>query len=158
MAETSSKPPYRRGPLRTVWPSTARPLSHRAAARADEGYGRSDTPDWRNVDWPAHTHQVEVDGIPVNYVDIGEGIPVVFMVVIQHSADASAQSAWLDSSDAPSAVQWCNDGCVILTRTHFLARGRVRTASGLCLIEGSNTGNGCGGVAPLPDIDYDSTG
>jgi len=86
------------------------------------------------------------------------GTPVVFMVVIQHSADASAQSAWLDSSDAPSAVQWCNDGCVILTRTHFLARGRVRTASGLCLIEGSNTGNGCGGVAPLPDIDYDSTG
>ncbi len=79
MAETSSKPPYRRGPLRTVWPSTARPLSHRAAGRADEGYGRSDTPDWRDVDWPAHTHQVEVDGIPVNYVDIGEGIPVVFI-------------------------------------------------------------------------------
>jgi pimeloyl-ACP methyl ester carboxylesterase len=79
MAETSSKPPYRRGPLRTVWPSTARPLSHRAAARADEGYGLSDSPDWRGIDWPAHTHRVEVDGIPVNYVDIGEGTPVVFI-------------------------------------------------------------------------------
>ena len=79
MAETSSKPPYRRGPLRTVWPSTARPLSHRAASKADEGYGRSDSPDWRGSDWPAHTHQVEVVGIPVTYVDLGEGIPVVFI-------------------------------------------------------------------------------
>ena len=79
MAETSSKPPYRRGPLRTVWPSSSRPLSHRAARRADEGYGRSDSPDWRGIDWPAHTHQVEVDGIPVNYVDIGEGTPVLFI-------------------------------------------------------------------------------
>ena len=79
MAETSSKPPYRRGPLKTVWPSSARPLSHRAARRADEGYGLSDSPDWRGIDWPAHTHQVEVDGIPVNYVDLGEGIPVVFI-------------------------------------------------------------------------------
>ncbi|MFM9126855.1 MAG: alpha/beta fold hydrolase [Solirubrobacterales bacterium] len=79
MTQASSKPPYRRGPLKTVWPSSARPLSHRAARRADEGYGRSDTPDWRDIDWPAHTHQVEVDGIPVNYVDIGEGVPVVFI-------------------------------------------------------------------------------
>lgn len=79
MAQASSNPHYRRGPLRTVWPSNARPLTHRAASRADEGYGRSDSPDWREVDWPAHTHQVEVDGIPVNYVDIGEGTPVVFI-------------------------------------------------------------------------------
>lgn len=79
MAQTPSRQHYRRGPLRSVWPSTARPLSHRAARRADDQYGRSDTPDWRGIDWPAHTHQVEVDGVPVNYVDLGEGVPVLFI-------------------------------------------------------------------------------
>ena len=73
MADTPTERVYRRGPLRSVWPSTARPLTHRAARKADATYGVSDAPDWRDVDWPAHTKQVEINGRSVNYVDIGKG-------------------------------------------------------------------------------------
>jgi pimeloyl-ACP methyl ester carboxylesterase len=72
---------YRRGPLRSVWPSSARVASRRAARRADEEYGATAEPDWREVDWLAHQHDVEVDGANVHYVDLGEGEapPVVFV-------------------------------------------------------------------------------
>jgi pimeloyl-ACP methyl ester carboxylesterase len=60
---------------------TARPTGVRAARRADDGYGATAQPDWRKIDWPAHLHQVEIDGTAVNYVDIGAGDrpPVVFV-------------------------------------------------------------------------------
>ena len=44
-----------------------------AATQAGEDYGRTAEPSWRKIDWQAHLHQVEIDGRPVNYVDIGEG-------------------------------------------------------------------------------------
>jgi pimeloyl-ACP methyl ester carboxylesterase len=49
--------------------------------RADDAYGLSAKPDWRAVDWMAHLRQVEVDGTPINYVDLGSGErePVVFV-------------------------------------------------------------------------------
>ena len=57
------------------------PASYRRARDADAEYGTTASPDWRTIDWPAHLHQVEIDGIPVNYVDIGEGErePIVFV-------------------------------------------------------------------------------
>jgi pimeloyl-ACP methyl ester carboxylesterase len=60
---------------------TARPASVRAARRAGHGYGETAQPDWRRVDWVRHLHQVDIDGAPVNYVDIGSGDrePVVFV-------------------------------------------------------------------------------
>jgi pimeloyl-ACP methyl ester carboxylesterase len=53
----------------------------RAAANAGDDYGRTATPSWREIDWQAHLHQVEIDGRRVNYVDIGEGDapPAIFV-------------------------------------------------------------------------------
>jgi pimeloyl-ACP methyl ester carboxylesterase len=47
------------------------PSSYRGARKADVEYGTTATPDWRDIDWPADLRRVEVDGTPVNYVDIG---------------------------------------------------------------------------------------
>ena len=53
----------------------------RAAKKAGDDYGRTAEPSWREVDWLAHLHQIEIDGRSVNYVDIGDGDlpPVVFI-------------------------------------------------------------------------------
>jgi pimeloyl-ACP methyl ester carboxylesterase len=61
--------------------SPARPTAPWHAHRADDDYGRTAEPDWRQVDWLAHLHQTEIAGRRVNYVDIGEGDgpPVVFV-------------------------------------------------------------------------------
>ena len=101
MAESPIERVYRRGPLRNVWPSTARPLTHRAARKADASYGVSDTPDWRNVDWPAHTKQVEINGRSVNYVDIGGGTLTVLFI---HGLGGSWQN-WLEN--LPRTAQHC---------------------------------------------------
>jgi pimeloyl-ACP methyl ester carboxylesterase len=60
---------------------TARPATPRGARLAGEGYGATAEPDWRKIDWSAHLHQLEVQGTPVNYVDIGDGElePIVFV-------------------------------------------------------------------------------
>ncbi len=57
------------------------PARYRSARDADAEYGTTATPDWRTIDWPAHLHQVEIEGTPVNYVDIGQGElePIVFV-------------------------------------------------------------------------------
>ena len=49
---------------------------------ADEDYGATATPDWRETDWSRELKQVEVGGAPINYVDVGSGDseePVVFV-------------------------------------------------------------------------------
>lgn len=56
-----------------------------------EDYGNSD-PDWLRVDWRAHLRQVELPGGLVNYVDIGEGAPIVFV----HGISGSWQN-WLEN-------------------------------------------------------------
>ena len=60
---------------------TAAPTTPRRAREAGADYGETAQPDWRAIDWPAHRKQVEIDGTPVNYVDIGEGElePIVFV-------------------------------------------------------------------------------
>jgi pimeloyl-ACP methyl ester carboxylesterase len=60
---------------------TAAPTTPRRAREAGGGYGETASPDWRQVDWSAHLHRTEIDGTPVNYVDIGEGElePIVFV-------------------------------------------------------------------------------
>jgi pimeloyl-ACP methyl ester carboxylesterase len=66
---------------KSLLPSTAAPASPRKARRADADYGVSAEPNWRQVDWPAHLHQMQIAGRSVNYVDIGQGQaePVVFV-------------------------------------------------------------------------------
>jgi pimeloyl-ACP methyl ester carboxylesterase len=60
---------------------TALPARVRAARLAGNDYGVTAQPDWRAVDWASHLHQVEIDGRPVNYVDLGSGDrePIVFV-------------------------------------------------------------------------------
>ena len=79
---------------RTFRPSTARPASIRAARLADEGYGATAQPDWRETDWREHLHQLEVAGRRVNYVDMGSGDepPVLFV----HGLGGAWQN-WLEN-------------------------------------------------------------
>ncbi len=79
---------------------TAAPTRYRRARSADEEYGTTATPDWRGIDWLAHLKRVEVDGTPVNYVDIGEGElePIVFV----HGLGGQWQN-WLEN--IPRAAQ-----------------------------------------------------
>src|SRR5918996_2789096 len=67
--------------MRRIFVPTAAPTTPRRAPMAGDGYGATAEPDWRTIDWPAHLGQVEIDGTPVNYVDIGEGElePIVFV-------------------------------------------------------------------------------
>jgi len=56
-----------------------------------DDYGNPD-PDWLKVDWRPHLHRVELPGAEVNYVEIGEGEPIVFV----HGITSSWQ-AWLEN-------------------------------------------------------------
>ena len=97
MASRTDPRLYRRGPLRTIWPSPSRPVSWRAAQRrADAEYGASATPDWRDVDWPAHTNRTEIDGAAVNYVDVGSGPNAVVFI---HGLGGCWQN-WLENIPA----------------------------------------------------------
>ena len=48
----------------------------RIAAGSD--YGNPD-PEWQRVEWRRHLRRVELPGATVNYVDLGEGEPIVFV-------------------------------------------------------------------------------
>jgi pimeloyl-ACP methyl ester carboxylesterase len=61
--------------------SPAPPAAPWHARRADDDYGAGAEPNWREVDWPAQLHQIDVDGASVSYLDIGDGdgTPVIFV-------------------------------------------------------------------------------
>jgi pimeloyl-ACP methyl ester carboxylesterase len=77
-----------------IFPSNARPASPWAARRADEGYGATAQPDWRDTNWREHLNWLEIDGRKVNYVDTGsgDGPPVVFV----HGLGGAWQN-WLEN-------------------------------------------------------------
>jgi pimeloyl-ACP methyl ester carboxylesterase len=61
---------------------------------ADDEYGCSATPDWRETDWSRELKQAEIDGIPVNYVDVGSGDEDP--VVLVHGLGGQWQN-WLEN-------------------------------------------------------------
>jgi len=61
---------------------------------ADDGYGRTATPNWRETDWSRQLKQVEIDRIPVNYVDVGSGDQDP--VVLVHGLGGQWQN-WLEN-------------------------------------------------------------
>jgi pimeloyl-ACP methyl ester carboxylesterase len=61
----------------------------RIAAGSD--YGNPD-PEWQRVEWHRHLRRVELPGAAVNYVDIGEGEPILFV----HGISGSWQN-WLET-------------------------------------------------------------
>jgi pimeloyl-ACP methyl ester carboxylesterase len=98
--------------MRRLFVPTAAPARPRLAPDAGPDYGETAEPDWRSIDWAAHLHQVEVDGTPVNYVDVtargapggghpasrGELEPIVFV----HGLGGQWQN-WLEN--IPRAAQ-----------------------------------------------------
>lgn len=64
-------------------------LDPRIAAGSD--YGNPE-PTWQAVDWRSHLHRVALPGAEVNYVDVGEGEPLVFI----HGISGSWQN-WLEN-------------------------------------------------------------
>lgn len=65
----------------------------RASADADPDYGRPAEPDWIEVDWSDHLHEVPVRGRLVRYVDVGE--PDRPPVVLVHGISSNWQN-WLE--------------------------------------------------------------
>src|SRR4051794_38102162 len=68
----------------TIRASKALPATPWQASRAGDDYGAPATPDWLEIDWRPHLHQVEIAGRSVNYVDYGPSYssgrePVVFV-------------------------------------------------------------------------------
>src|SRR5215203_2460172 len=61
---------------------------------ADEGYGATASPDWRQTDWARELKSVEVDGTPINYVDVGSGDEEP--VVLVHGLGGQWQN-WLEN-------------------------------------------------------------
>lgn len=81
-------------PRRHVLPSRARPARLSSAAAADREYGRSDSPDWREVRWRSSLRAVTIAGRRVHVVEIGggAGTPVLFV----HGLGGRWQS-WLEN-------------------------------------------------------------
>ena len=67
--------------MKRIFASGAAPGAPWHARDAGDDYGRTATPDWRTIDWPAHLRRARLGGAEVNYVDIGDGpgAPVVFV-------------------------------------------------------------------------------
>ena len=55
-------------------------------------YGPPADSAWRHIDWAAHQHWVLVDGTPVNYIEMGEGPPLLLI----HGLAGSWQN-WLEN-------------------------------------------------------------
>jgi pimeloyl-ACP methyl ester carboxylesterase len=56
-----------------------------------DDYGNPE-PEWLGIDWQRHLHRVQLPGADVNYVEMGEGEPIVFI----HGISGSWQN-WLEN-------------------------------------------------------------
>jgi pimeloyl-ACP methyl ester carboxylesterase len=57
-----------------------RPEAEKAPLFPAADYGNPDPqPEWMQIDWHEHLHQVELPGATVNYADVGSGEPVLFV-------------------------------------------------------------------------------
>jgi pimeloyl-ACP methyl ester carboxylesterase len=56
------------------------PDPQEAPAFPGNDYGNPDpNPEWMGIDWRQHLNRIELPGAEVNYVDVGEGEPVLFV-------------------------------------------------------------------------------
>jgi pimeloyl-ACP methyl ester carboxylesterase len=145
-----------------VFASSARPTTPWRARRADEGYGVTAQPSWREVDWPRHLRRAEIHGSTVNYVDIGEGEgePVVFV----HGLGGQWQN-WLENIPRVArerrviALDLPGFGRSAMPREEITIRNYARTVEALCQQLGLGrialVGNSMGGfVSAEVVIDY----
>ena len=114
---------------------TALPARVRAARLAGDDYGVTAHPDWRTIDWLSHLHQLEIDGRPVNYVDIGAGErePIVFI----HGLGGQWQN-WLENLPRAAqerrviALDLPGFGLSPMPRDQITIPGYGRTVQALC--------------------------
>ncbi len=79
-------------PYRRIAPVESTP------ADGPDPYGDPD-PEWLRIDWQQHLGTIEIDGSPINYADIGEGHPIVFV----HGLGGCWQN-WLENMPAMAAL------------------------------------------------------
>jgi pimeloyl-ACP methyl ester carboxylesterase len=140
---------------------TAKPASPRAARRIRDGYGETAQPDWRDTDWRDHLRQLEINGRPVNYVDVGpnaQGSPVPSSgrdpVVFVHGLGGQWQN-WLENIPRVAqerrvvALDLPGFGLSPMPREKVTIPGYGRTVNELCERLGLGTvemvGNSMGG-------------
>ena len=82
--------------MATILKPAARPAAPWKAARAGDDYGTAAQPDWREIDWSSHVHQVEINGRTINYCDYGEARDGSRPVVLVHGLAACWQ-CWLET-------------------------------------------------------------
>src|SRR3954447_16725940 len=70
----------RRSARSRCWSAWAMPelAAPEAEAPAGSDYGNPD-PEWMRIDWREHLRRVKLPGSEVNYVEMGEGEPIVFV-------------------------------------------------------------------------------
>ena len=71
----------------------ASPLPDPTPAEGPDPYGNPD-PEWLEIDWREHLHEVELDGTRVNYVELGSGPGMA--IVFVHGLSGSWQN-WLEN-------------------------------------------------------------
>ena len=64
----------------------------RTTRRDEDRYGPGPDSEWRRIDWSGHQRWVEIAGAPVNYVELGEGPPLLLI----HGLAGSWQN-WLET-------------------------------------------------------------
>ena len=63
---------------------------------ADDGYGVTAKPDWRQTDWLSELKRIDVYGTPVNYIDVGTDTGDEEPVVLVHGLGGQWQN-WLEN-------------------------------------------------------------
>lgn len=67
-----------RGPRAVTYPYRRIERIEATPADGDDPYGEPD-PAWLGIDWGEHLATIEIEGARINYAEIGEGDPIVFL-------------------------------------------------------------------------------
>jgi pimeloyl-ACP methyl ester carboxylesterase len=116
---------------------TAPPTTPRRAGEAGDGYGETAEPDWRRTDWAAELRQIEVDGTPVNYVDVGESRHGLEPIVFVHGLGGQWQN-WLENIPRAAlerrviAMDLPGHGLTPMSRDKITISGYGRWVDALC--------------------------
>ena len=98
----------------------AAPLDPRIATGRD--YGNPD-PEWRKIEWRQHLHRLSLPGAEVNYAEIGEGEPIVFVGAASAHREAAfdgcrfvmdylkTRAPFWKKEDTPSGPRWVEGRC-----------------------------------------------
>jgi pimeloyl-ACP methyl ester carboxylesterase len=116
---------------------TAAPTTPGRAREAGDDYGQTAEPDWRAIDWGAQLSQIDIDGTPVNYVDVGEGEDGLEPIVFVHGLGGQWQN-FLENIPRAAlerrviALDLPGFGCTPEPRDKITIPGYARCVDALC--------------------------